>query len=101
MNDQSTYTGPTSAAKLAVLANADEKNAIMVDSALDANSTNPVQNKVITAALAGKASTETAKQSSAGLMSAEDKTRLDALAEGGVFVTYMTADDVQDIWNTN
>ena len=101
MNEQSTYTGQTSAAKLAVLANSAAKNAINVDAALDANSTNPVQNKVITAALAGKASTATAKQSSAGLMSAEDKTRLDALAEGGVGVTYMTVDEMQDIWNTN
>lgn len=101
MNDQSTYTGPTSEAKLAVLENSAEKNAITVDSALDANSTNPVQNKVITSALAGKASTATANQSSSGLMSAEDKTRLDALAEGDVCVTYMTADEMQDIWNTN
>ena len=101
MNDQSTYTGPTSAAKLAVLENSAEKNAITVDSALDANSTNPVQNKVITAALAGKASTETAKQSSAGLMSAEDKTRLDAFTEGVGGVTYITADEMQGIWNTN
>ena len=101
MNDQSTYTVPTSAAKLAVLANADAKNTITVDSALDADSTNPVQNKVITDALSGKASTATAKQSSAGLMSAEDKTRLDALVEGGVGVTYITVDEMQDIWNTN
>lgn len=100
MNDQSTYTGPTSAAKLAVLANAAAKNAITVDSALDANSTNPVQNKVITAALSGKASTATATQSTDGLMSVADKINLDALAEGGG-VTYMTADEMQDIWNTN
>ena len=45
---------------------------IDVDSALSTTSTNPVQNKVITAALAGKASTAAATQSTAGLMSAKD-----------------------------
>lgn len=73
---------------------------IDVDSALSLDSTNPVQNKVVTAALADKASTATATQSSAGLMSAADKTKLDVLAEGGG-VTYMSADEMQDIWNTN
>ena len=44
----------------------------------------------------------TATTSTAGLMSALDKSKLDALAEGGsVSVTYMTADEMQDIWNTN
>lgn len=71
-----------------------------VDSALSTTSTNPVQNKVVTAALAGKASTATATQSAAGLMSAADKTKLDALAEGGGMV-YMTADDMQAIWDAN
>lgn len=73
---------------------------IDVDSALSTTSTNPVQNKVITAALAGKASTAVATQSSDGLMSAADKTKLDALAEGGG-VTYMSADEMQAIWDTN
>lgn len=73
---------------------------IDVDSALSTTSTNPVQNKVITSALAGKASTAAATQSTAGLMSAKDKTKLDALAEGGG-VTYMTADEMQTIWDTN
>ena len=101
MNDQSTYTGPTEAAKLAVLANAAAKNAITVDSALDANSTNPVQNKVITAALAGKASTATATQSSAGLMSAEDKTKLDGLSDTGVTLEPMIDAEMQDVWDAN
>ena len=73
---------------------------IDVDSALSDTSTNPVQNKIVTAALAGKASTAPATQSSAGLMSAADKTKLDALAEGGG-VTYMSADEMQAIWDTN
>ena len=67
---------------------------IVVDSALSLTSTNPVENKVITAALAGKASTATATQSAAGLMSAADKTKLDNLAA-------MTADEMQTIWDDN
>lgn len=73
---------------------------IDVDSALSDTSTNPVQNKIVTAALNSKAGTAVATQSSAGLMSAADKTKLDALAEGGG-VTYMTADEMQTIWDTN
>lgn len=56
---------------------------ITVDGALSTTSTNPVQNKVVTAALNGKAaSTHThgnATPSSAGFMSAADKTKLDGL----------------------
>ena len=70
-----------------------------MDSALSDTSTNPVQNKIVTAALNSKAGTAVATQSSAGLMSAADKTKLDALAEGGV--TYMTADEMQAIWDAN
>ena len=53
-----------------------------VDNALSATSTNPVQNKVVTAALEKKASTATATQSTAGLMSKADKTKLDGIAAG-------------------
>lgn len=67
---------------------------IVVDSALSLTSTNPVENKVITAALAGKAGTAAATQSAAGLMSAADKTKLDGL-------TAMTADEMQTIWSEN
>lgn len=67
---------------------------IVVDNALSLTSTNPVENKVITAALAGKASTATATQSAAGLMSAADKTKLDGL-------TPMTAAEMQTIWDEN
>lgn len=67
---------------------------IVVDSALSLTSTNPVENRVIAAALAGKASTATATQSAAGLMSAADKAKLDGL-------TAMTADEMQTIWDEN
>lgn len=53
-----------------------------VDNALSATSTNPVQNKVITAALAGKAGTATATESANGLMSKADKTKLDGVEAG-------------------
>lgn len=76
-------------------------SSIVVDSTLSLTSTNPVENRVITSALSGKASTATATQSSNGLMSAADKTKLDALAEGGGGVMYMSADEMQYIWNTN
>ena len=69
-------------------------NTIDVDSALSTTSTNPVQNKVITAALAGKASTAAATQSAAGLMSKSDKAKLDGL-------TAMTADEMRAIWDAN
>lgn len=71
-----------------------------MDDALSLDSTNPVQNKVVTAALAGKASTATATQSMAGLMSAADKAKLDDLAEGSG-VMYMSSDEMQAIWDTN
>ena len=53
-----------------------------VDNALSATSTNPVQNKVITSALTGKAGTAVATESANGLMSKADKTKLDGIAVG-------------------
>lgn len=72
---------------------------IDVDSALSTTSTNPVQNKVITSALAGKASTATATRSKAGLMSAADKTKLDGLsgASGGG-ADYVTEQGTTGVW---
>lgn len=67
---------------------------IVVDNTLSLTSINPVENKVITVALAGKASTAAATQSAAGLMSAADKAKLDGL-------TAMTADEMRAIWNAN
>lgn len=60
---------------------------IVVDSALSLTSTNPVENKVITAALNGKAGTAAATQFAAGLMSAADKTKLDGIAKGATKIT--------------
>lgn len=53
-----------------------------VDNALSATSTNPVQNKVIKAALDGKAGTAVATESANGLMSRADKTKLDGIEAG-------------------
>lgn len=53
-----------------------------VDNALSATSTNPVQNKVITSALEGKAGTAEATGSAKGLMSSLDKTKLDSIDYG-------------------
>ena len=58
-----------------------------VDNALSATSTNPVQNKVITSALAGKAGTAVATTSANGLMSKADKTKLDGIAAGANKIT--------------
>ncbi len=58
-----------------------------VDNALSATSTNPVQNKVVTSALNGKAGTAVATQSINGLMSAADKKKLDGIASGATKVT--------------
>ena len=57
-----------------------------VDNALSATSTNPVQNKVVKAALDKKAGTAAATQSAAGLMSKADKTKLDGIAVGATKV---------------
>lgn len=53
-----------------------------VDNALSATSTNPVQNKVIKAALDKKAGTAVATTSANGLMSKADKIKLDGIAAG-------------------
>lgn len=57
-------------------------NKTVVDATLDAASTNPVQNKAVKTALDGKAGTAVATQSSAGLMSSDDKTKLDGVEAG-------------------
>ena len=58
-----------------------------VDNALSATSTNPVQNKVVKAALDKKAGTAAATTSANGLMSKADKTKLDGIAAGATKVT--------------
>lgn len=62
-----------------------------VDNALSATSTNPVQNKVITSALTGKAGTAVATESANGLMSKADKTKLDGIAAGATKITIDSA----------
>lgn len=62
-----------------------------VDNALSATSTNPVQNKVVTAALTGKAGTAVATTSANGLMSKADKTKLDGIAKGATKITIDSA----------
>lgn len=59
-----------------------KKSVVDVDDALSDTSTNPVQNKVVKTALDGKASTAVASQTSNGLMSKEDKTKLDGIQKG-------------------
>lgn len=67
-------------------------NKTTVDSALSSSSTNPVQNKVINTALAGKSDTghthSAATTSSAGMMSAADKEKLNGIAAGANAYTH-------------
>ena len=60
---------------------------VTVDAALDAGSANPVQNKAVKAALDGKAGTAVATTSVNGLMSKDDKTKLDGIASGATKIT--------------
>lgn len=62
-----------------------------VDSSLSTSSTNPIQNKVVNTALAGKASTSVATTSANGLMSSADKTKLNGIATGANKTTVDTA----------
>ena len=60
----------------------DGANKTVVDAALNDNSTNPVQNKAVKTALDGKASTAVASQTANGLMSKDDKIKLDGVEAG-------------------
>lgn len=60
----------------------DGANKTVVDASLDADSTNPVQNKAVKTALDGKAGTAVATTSANGLMSKDDKTKLDGVEDG-------------------
>lgn len=75
-----------------------EMKKAVVDNALSDTSINPVQNKVVKAALDGKASTEVASQTANGLMSAKDKTKLDGIEEGA---TRVIVDDAMSGTSTN
>ena len=57
-------------------------NKTVVDSALSSTSENPVENKVIKAALDKKAGLDTATSAANGLMSSTDKSKLDDVAAG-------------------
>ena len=83
--DTATATAPgfMSAADKAKLNSVEDgANKTVVDAALDADSTNPVQNKAVKTALDGKAGTAVATTSANGLMSAADKTKLDGVEAG-------------------
>lgn len=60
----------------------DGANKTVVDAALDAASTNPVQNKAVKAELDTKAGTAVATASANGLMSNDDKAKLDGVEAG-------------------
>lgn len=64
---------------------------ITIDSAISTTSTNPVQNKVITLALDGKAGTAVATTLANGLMSNADKAKLDGIELGANKTTVPTA----------
>lgn len=70
-------------------------NDITIDSSLSLTSTNPVQNKVINAALLGKAAAihthSTATTTIAGFMSAADKSKLNGIDDGANNYTLPTA----------
>lgn len=76
----------------------DGANKTVVDAALDADSTNPVQNKAVKAALDEKAGTAVATASANGLMSSTDKTKLDGVEDGA---TKTIVDDAMSDTSTN
>lgn len=71
----------------------DGANKTVVDASLDADSTNPVQNKAVKAALDTKAGTAVATASSNGLMSNDDKAKLDDIENGATKTTVDAALD--------
>ena len=70
----------------------------VVDDAMSATSTNPVQNKVVKIALDGKAGTAAATQTANGLMSSADKAKLDGVEDGA---TKTIVDDTMSDTSTN
>lgn len=71
----------------------DGANKTVVDAALDDNSTNPVQNKTVKTALDGKAGTAVATTAANGLMSKDDKAKLDDIEYGATNTTVDAALD--------
>lgn len=83
--DAATATAPgfMSAADKAKLNSVEDgANKTVVDAALGADSTNPVQNKAVKTALDGKAGTAVATTSANGLMSKDDKGKLNGVEAG-------------------
>lgn len=75
-----------------------ELKELPVDNVLSSTSANPVQNKVVKAALDGKASTAVATTSDNGLMSSADKTKLGGVADGA---TRVIVDSAMSATSTN
>lgn len=73
-------------------------NKTVVDAALDAVSANPVQNKAVKAALDGKAGMAVATTSANGLMSKDDKDKLNGVEAGA---TKTIVDDAMSDTSTN
>ena len=90
--DESTYLGPTAAAELAKLA---KETAVTVDDRLDAGSTHPVHNKVVTVALNAKAGKDVATSGADGLMSAADKAKLDKMSTDALPTPVLNPTNVQ------
>lgn len=93
-----TPTGDNDATTKAYVDSKIAAGGVTVDAEMSATSTNPVQNKVITAALAGKAGTAAATTSANGLMSAADKKKLDGVADGA---NKTTVDSTMSASSTN
>ena len=70
----------------------------IVDDAMSDTSTNPVQNKIVTAELDKKAGKDVATADADGLMSAADKVKLDGIEDGA---TKTIVDDVMSDTSTN
>lgn len=70
----------------------------IVDDAMSDTSTNPVQNKVVTAALGKKAGKDVATAEADGLMSSTDKVKLDGVEDGA---TKTIVDDAMSDTSTN
>lgn len=75
-------SGFMSASDKSKLDSLNESGDITIDTSLSLTSGNPVSNRVITQALNGKASTDAVSTSLNGLMSKDDKIKLDGIAEG-------------------
>lgn len=75
-------SGFMSASDKSKLDSLNESGDITIDTSLSLTSGNPVSNRVITQALNGKASTDVVSTSLNGLMSKDDKIKLDGIADG-------------------